>query len=113
MGTEAHRQYDRTDVYQDLHGELAVHRHAAHAREMASALLRAERDGPQLVGLVDECQRAVYYSPTARMVSAVPFDKHGVYETRSRPLCRDVGDAQSWVRSGRTKDLDWAHPFFR
>lgn len=99
-------------VFTDLFDELAVHRHAEYAGRMAGALLRLERDGKDLVGLVDDRQRAVYYSSAGRTLRAYAFDKHGVREADVDTLWRVLSDAASWVDAHRD-ELDWIHPHYR
>lgn len=56
-----------------------------------------ERDGKDLVGLVDDRQRAVYYASTGRTLCAYAFDKHGVREADFDTVWRVLSDAASWV----------------
>lgn len=112
MATDQPSPPTRTEIYTDLFDVLAVERNAEHARYMAESLVRKSRTGKQLVGLVDCCQRAVFYSPSGRTLVAYRFDKHGVYESDYDTLWRLLGDAASWVDAHRD-DLDWVHPHFR
>jgi len=64
---------------------------------MAHALLRVESDGKDLVGLVDDHQRAVYYSTTGRSLKGYAFDEHGVREADIDSVWRLLSDAASWV----------------
>lgn len=102
----------RTERHADLFETLAAERHAEHARFMAEALVRASRTGAQLVGLVDDCRRAVFYSPAGRTLVAYRFDNHGVHEEDLDTLRRLLDDAASWVDTHRD-ELDWVHPHFR
>lgn len=100
------------ELYTDLFEAIAVNRAGDHAREMATALLRKERRGDQLVGLVDDYRRAVFYSATGRTLVAYEFDEHGISETDVDTLWRALGDAASWV-DAHADDLDWIHPRHR
>lgn len=112
MATDHPATPTRTEIYTDLYETLAVERHAEHAGHMIEALLRERRGGRQLVGLVDDYRRAVFYSPAGRTLVAYRFDKHGLHEAALDTLCRLLGDAASWVDAHRD-DLDWIHPHFR
>jgi hypothetical protein len=112
MATEHPAPPTRPEIYTDLYETLAVARHAEHARHMVEALLRERRTGRQLVGLVENHQRAVFYSPVGRTLVAYRFDRHGLCESDHDTLWRLLGDAASWVDAHRD-DLDWVHPHFR
>jgi len=102
----------RRRVFTDLFDELAFHRQAEYAGQMAQALLRMEGNGKDLVGLVDDRQRAVYYASTGRTLRAYAFDKHGVRETDTDTVWRLLSDAASWVDAHQDR-LDWIHPHYR
>ena len=112
MATDHPAPPTRTEIHADLFETLAAERHAEHARFMAEALVRERRTGTQLVGLVDDCRRAVFYSPAGRTLVAYWFDEHGVHEEDLDTLWRLLGDAASWVDAHRDA-LDWVHPHFR
>lgn len=102
----------RSELYTDLFETLSVHRRGDHADRMAQALLRKDRSEKQLVGLDDDCERAVYYSPDERTLKGYQFDKHGVSGTEFVTRWRLLSDAASWV-DAHQDDLDWIHPQFR
>lgn len=112
MATDHPAAPTRTAVYTELFDVLAAERNAEHAHRMAEALVRKGRTGARLVGLVDDCRRAVFYSSTGRTLVAYRFDGHGVSESDCDTLRRPLGDAASWVDAHRD-DLDWVHPHFR
>ena len=79
---------------------------------MVESLIRKGRSSDQLVALVADCERAVYYSPHGRTMKGYSFDEHGVRETDVDTLWRLLGDAASWVDAHR-ENCDWVHPHFR
>lgn len=103
---------NRRQVYYDLYDELAFHKNGEHADRMTEALLRMERDGKSLVGLIDDRQRAVYYSSTGRSLKGYEFDRHGVQEADIDSVWRLLSDAASWV-DAHQDELDWIHPHYR
>ena len=102
----------RRQVYDDLYDQLALHHDLEHADRMAHALLRVESDGKDLVGLVDDHQRAVYYSTTGHSLKGYAFDEHGVREADVDSVWRLLSDAASWV-DAHQEELDWIHPHYR
>lgn len=113
MGTDScQSEPSRTDLYQDLFETLATHRNAEHARHMAKALVRKDRTDAQLVGLVDDCERAVFYSPDGRTLKGYDFGKHGIVESDFDTLWWLVSDTDSWI-DRHQDELDWIHPHFR
>ena len=115
MGTESHTHDGAAatyaDVFESLFGAIARHRDAAHADEMAAALLRTESATRDLVGLTDDAQRAVYWSLPADAIVATRFDRHGVagrYETLHQP----ISDATDWL-SVHGDRLAWVHLRYR
>ncbi len=103
---------NRREIFYDLYDVLALHHNAEHADRMTQALLRVESDGKDLVGLIDDHQRAVYYSSTGRSLKGYAFDKHGVREADMDSVWRLLGDAASWV-DAHQEELDWIHPHYR
>ena len=84
-------------------------RNAEHAHHMAEALVRKDGTGDQLVALIDDCERAVYYSSTGRTLKGYAFGKHGVVEADVDTLWCSLGDAASWVDVHKG-ECDWVHP---
>lgn len=112
MGSDSrHPQPTRTELYTDLFETLAMYRNAEHARYMAEALVRKNSSGDQLVALVDDGERAVFYNPSGRTLKGYAFGKHGIQETDVDTLWRLLSDAASWV-DAHQDDLDWTHPHF-
>lgn len=112
MATDHASGTTRTALYTDLFDTLASHRNATHAHHMAEALVRRSRTERQLVGLVDDCRRAVFFAQAERSLVAYAFDKHGVAETETASQWRVLGDAASWV-DAHSEQVDWVHPEFR
>lgn len=101
----------RQVLFVDLYDELAMHRRGEHPRRLATALVRREQAGPQLVGLTDGYERAVFYASASRTLAAYRFDAHGVRES-GETLWRDLSDPASWVDAHADR-LDWLHPRIR
>lgn len=102
----------RTAIYTSLFDALCRHRNAERAARMADALLRRDATGDQLVALVDDCQRAVFYNPNGRTLKGYAFDHHGLREADVDALWRPLSDAASWV-DAHEEACDWVHPHFR
>ncbi|MFC6723517.1 hypothetical protein ACFQE1_03750 [Halobium palmae] len=94
--SEATRQTRRLDRFWELFEEIATHRRGVHADRMALHLLRFETETRELVALLDDAERAVYYN-TARMLLSVRFDKHGVDEGSEELHARALTDPASWL----------------
>jgi hypothetical protein len=95
------------DIHTALFVKIINSRHGDHAEKMAEALVRHEQGTRELVGLSENCDRALYCNTEAETIVAVEFDKHGVYEPGER--IAEVGDAGSWV-DVYGGDLSWVHP---
>lgn len=104
------RTVTRSQLHADLYDELAGHRHAEHAREMAEALLRLEEDDYLLVGVEADFERAVVFDAAADTLVAREFGKHGVGDATE--VARDVADPDEWV-DDPTEPLGWVHPRYR
>lgn len=100
------------DAYEELFAAIAGHRPGVHADRMAARLLRRVAGGRELVALVDDGRRAVFYDASARRMVATPFDEHGVRADGDELLWDRVGDPAAWV-DARAGDLDWVHPDYR
>lgn len=48
---------------------------------MAEVLVRKERTDVQPVGLVNDCEHAVFFEPGGRSLKCYHFDHHGICET--------------------------------
>ena len=113
MGTRSqHPTISRTELYSSLYEPIARHRDATQASRMVESLLRKGRSSDQLVALIDDCERAVYYSPHSRTMKGYTFDEHGVREADVDTLWRLISDAASWV-DAHQDECDWVHPHFR
>lgn len=113
MGIKEHQPpTSRTTLHADLFDALARSRNAEHAHLMAEALIRKDSTAEQLVALVDDCERAVFYHPNGRMMKAFKFDHHGLREPDFDTLRRLLSDAASWVDANKEK-CDWIHPDIR
>ena len=113
MGTRSqHPAISRTDLYESLFEPIARHRDATQASRMVESLLRKGRSSDQLVALIDDCERVVYYSPHGRMIKGYTFDENGVHEADVDTLWRLLSDAASWV-DAHQDECDWVHPHFR
>ena len=102
----------RRVLHGDLFETLARYRNAEHAHMMAEALIRKDSTAEQLVALVDDCQRAVFYNPNGRTMKAYSFDHHGIREADFDTLWRLLSDAASWVDAHESV-CDWIHPDIR
>jgi len=98
--------------YDDFYHELAHHHDLEHANRVAHALLRMESDGKDPVALVDDHQRAVYYSNTGRSLKGYASNKHGGREVDIDSVWHLLSDAASWV-DARQEELDWIHSHYR
>lgn len=103
---------DRTRVHADLFDAIAEHHPTEQARRMAGHVLRATREDNRLVALRDGCGEAVYFDADARVLRAVPVDKHGTRDDEAERVWRRLGDPGSWVDAAGP-GLDWVHPRFR
>lgn len=79
---------------------------------MTEALIRKDSTAEQLVALVDDCERAVFYNPNGRTMKAYRFDRHGIREVNFDTLWRLLSDAASWVDAHESV-YDWIHPDIR
>lgn len=57
MGTQNQRSNRRTDLFDTF----AAHRNAEYGARLAEGLVRKDGDGDQVIALVDDCERVVYY----------------------------------------------------
>lgn len=101
---------DRQTVYEELTGALQELRGGVHAPDMARSLFRHARGSTDLVGLADGGERAVFYD--ARVVRAVPFDRHGLVFDGREQVWRGIGGPTAWV-VGHSGLLAWVHPEYR
>lgn len=102
----------RTVLHGDLFEILARYRTAEHAHLMAEALIRKDSTAEQLVALIDDCERAVFYHPNGRTMKAYTFDHHGIREADFDTFWRLLSDAASWVDTHQ-EECDWIHPDIR
>lgn len=101
--------YDKQAVFASLAAELGARRQGRHIDQMAAAALAYERGARTLVGLAEEGQRVLYHDHRARVLQAIPVDRHGLNPDDADPIARDLGDAAPWVRQHGNR-LAWIHP---
>ena len=112
MGTDSHPPRYEHQLYVDLFGFLAERLSGAHQDSIATELFGLERSGWRLVGLLDDLEEAIFYSPNAKRIVSMPFDEHGLSESERNSLGGPVGDAASWVDANEER-LVWVHPGLR
>jgi hypothetical protein len=110
MGTESDAvRSTRQHVYETLTAALQRLRGGAHPATMAQDLLRYAAGSRELVGLVEDGDRAVFYTANTRLLVAVAFDEHGVEAGTARQEWSPVSDPTAWVHADQV-DLVWQHP---
>ena len=113
MGTDDRRpESDRQAAFTDLASTVQVTRGGVHAREMAAAVFRHTTGSTTLVGLIDGCERAVFYDADARALTAVPLDEYGLHRADAERLWNRLSDPATWV-DAHANDLEWVHPRYR
>lgn len=103
---------DRQSAFADFASTIQAVRGGDHAREMAVAVFQYATGRTALVGLVDDCERAVFYEGDAHALTAVPLDEHGLDHGAGERLWNRLSDPTTWV-DARGDDLDWIHPRYR
>lgn len=103
---------DRRAVFADLASAIRSSRGGGHAREMATALFRYAAEGATLVALDGGGERAVFYDPNARTLTAIPFDEHGPDHPAAEQVLTRLSDPAAWI-DARGDDLEWIHPRYR
>ena len=99
-------------AFEELVAILQRERGGAHAAAMARTVFVHSRDGRSLVAVLSDGDRAVFYSPNARVLVAVPFDEHGVDHGAATRLLDDLTEPASWV-TAQNGTLAWVHPRYR
>lgn len=113
MGTEyAESGLPWQGAFEELVAILQRERGGVHASVMAKWLFVHAREGRVLVAVLAGGERAVFYSPNARVLVAVPFDEHGVDRDSATRLLDDLHEPASWV-AAQKGTLAWVHPRYR
>jgi hypothetical protein len=86
---------DRQHVFQELYRTLTELREGVHVGRMAAHLLKNDTASTELVGLVEEGGRAVYYNALSHTLEGFQFDAHGLRNEGRETLWRNLGDAAS------------------
>lgn len=108
-----------TETQEVLRDELAAaitpHRGGKHAMAMAYELLRRDKRSHQLIGVVEDAERAVFHKSPFGNVVAVPFDESGVdgLDTRQWAKLRERTDIERFVRKQGDEFWDWVHPRYQ
>jgi hypothetical protein len=85
------------------------------AGAMADELLKRDKQSHQLVGVIEEGVKAVFYEPPRWGVMAVPFDESGVDGLDSSQMDRLKRRAtvERFVREQGAEFWTWVHPRYR
>ena len=104
-----------TDLEREIASVVERYRDATVAREMVRTLRCRDDEFFQLVGLVEDCRRAVvWHQPTWQLVS-IRFDADGAVWEESMLLefAEEVASVEDFVERQGEGWWNWVHPRYR
>ncbi len=101
------------DLFPELAEAIAEHVSWKRAGHKATQLLARDKNGFQLVGLIEDGDRVAFYEPIWRRIRSSPYTSNRVRGDRSRnETIAESGQAvPDWLDD--RDDVAWRHPRFR
>lgn len=109
MDSDEHPNIRKQRVFGSLYEFLCQCKSGVHQDKMAQELFRAETETRHLVGITENCERAVFYLEKTEEIISVPFDPHGLINRDAKTIWQKQANTESWIDSV-LPELDWVHP---